>query len=339
MSADGQKSTAITTVVAAPLAAPSRFTHEQVELIKRTICKDATDDELALFMYHAERTKLDPFSRQVYAIKRWDSKLQREVMQPQTSIDGFRLIAERTGEYEGQVGPFWCGPDGKWMDVWLSETFPTAAKVGVLRKGFREPLWAVATWKSYVQTKKDGTPLSQWAKSGDNQLAKCAEALALRKAFPQDLSGIYTNDEMGKVLDDGEKERAADQLKKTDEFPPLARSTEPGNRPGTSKDNPGQTIEEVKAIAARHGVPLPEPEEKKVPDMTKWGWQSNDEYQQAYKMLMKIAKANEWTKEGVSKAALSQVSKDLLVLTPDEMNQLLEFVGRISYKEFLEFES
>ena len=119
----------------------------------------------------------------------------------------------------------------------------------------------------------------------------------------------------------------------------MARSTEPGNRPGTSKDNPGQTIEEVKAIAARHGVPLPEPEEKKVPDMTKWGWQSNDEYQQAYKMLMKIAKANEWTKEGVSKAALSQVSKDLLVLTPDEMNQLLEFVGRISYKEFLEFES
>jgi phage recombination protein Bet len=181
-------------------------------LVMQTVLKpkerDATPAELALLAEQSIRTGLDPMSRQIYGIYRKSRGV--EVMTLQVGIDGLRAIAERTGSYLGQSGPFWCGDDGVWRDVWFDKSPPRAAKV-IVRKAIGAHIAetpAVAHFDEYAPMKDEWVNGSKtgnrelsglWGDKPALMIAKCAEALALRKAFPQDMSGLYTDDEMARV--------------------------------------------------------------------------------------------------------------------------------------------
>lgn len=178
---------------------PAVLGRKELDTLRRTIAHDLNDSEFELFAAICRRTGLDPIARQIYAVKRWDGRQKREVMQVQTSIDGFRVIAQRSGIYAGPATTYWCGPDGKWVDVWLAGEPPAAAKAGVYRKDFAEPVYAVAKFESYCARNKDGSLQNLWRTMPEVMIAKCAEALAIRKAFPNDVAGVYTREEMAQA--------------------------------------------------------------------------------------------------------------------------------------------
>ncbi len=160
---------------------------------------DMSKKDLENFALQCKRTGLDPITRQIYAIPNKDK------LTIMASIDGLRLIAERSGAYEGQTAPQWCDESGAWTDVWLKKTPPTACKIGVYKTKFREPLIAIALFDEYAGRHayddkygkyKKGDLTHMWAKMPALMIAKVAEALALRKAFPNEMSGIYSTEEM-----------------------------------------------------------------------------------------------------------------------------------------------
>jgi hypothetical protein len=166
------------------------YTQEQRKLITDVLCKGATGEEIAFFMQVAQRCRLDPFRKQIHAVHRWDSNLKRMALTFQVGIDGLRAIAARTGEYAGNDEPIFeeAQPLGK---------YPIKATCTVYRlvHGHRVPFTASVWWDECVQTKKDGGVNSMWSTRPRGQLGKCAEAAALRKAFPEDTSGLYTEEE------------------------------------------------------------------------------------------------------------------------------------------------
>ena len=164
------------------------WTPEQAQLISTTIAPGCSPDELKLFAYACQRTGLDPFSKQIYAIKRGGK------MTIQAGIDGLRSIAERTGQLDGSE-TYWCGPDGQWQDVWLDSKPPAAAKTIIHRKGCAHPFTATARFADF----NAGQGL--WSKMPSVMIAKCSEAQALRRAFPADLSGVYSTDEMDQAVE------------------------------------------------------------------------------------------------------------------------------------------
>lgn len=164
---------------------PMEFNESQVALIKTTVARGTTNDQLALFLYTCKKTGLDPLAKQIHCIVRQTKN--GPVMSIQTAIDGYRLVADRSGKYAGNDDP-----------VYDNEITPTKATVTVYKivSGVRCQFTATARWSQYYPGDLQGF---MWKKMPHLMLGKCAEALALRKAFPAELSGIYTNDEMAQA--------------------------------------------------------------------------------------------------------------------------------------------
>lgn len=167
------------------------LTSDDLDTLRATVFRNATDAQLRLYARNCQSRGLDPFAKEIYAWAGRDGAVEIVV-----SIDGLRNLAENSGEYLGQRGPFFCGEDGEWTEVWLRKGPPAAAKVIVLRQG-REEMSAVALFSEF----KRNTPT--WNSMPTVMLATRAEAQAIRRQFPRQTGGLYLRDELesGPVID------------------------------------------------------------------------------------------------------------------------------------------
>lgn len=218
------------------LAIAPEYNNDQIRILAETVAKGCDQNELGFFLNVCKLKRLDPFSQQVHCVKRWDSDLGREKMTIQVGIDGFRVIAARTDELAGISEPEYDSED---------EQHPEWARVTVYRYGRSDekiPYAAKARWSEYVQTKKDGNPNRMWLTKPYIMLGKCAEALALRKAFPDELSGMYSEDEMSQADSEGVTPASVERKKQVQQ-PGRASDKKTESQQQTTQSNPNEQIQ------------------------------------------------------------------------------------------------
>jgi len=214
------------------------------------------EKEVDQFLLECRIYDLEPLAGQIYAV--WENGLMRAV----ATIDGMRLLAERTELYDGQSDPEWCDAEGNWTDYWAGEDTPIAARVRVHRKGTKVPTTGTANWHDFAPQGDAGAD-SLWNKVGGkpaHMLSIRAEALALRKAFPSQLSGLYTAEELGISLaaigggeeSGGSASVAVDVLGAPSTPPPAAPA--PPTPPPAAPEGPGAGAPSV-IVDAAEGQP------------------------------------------------------------------------------------
>lgn len=196
----------------------------QLAILRSLGIEDASKADVDLFFHYCRTTGLDPFRKLIYMIGRntkvseWVDderaqngrrKVERWVTKYtiQVGIDGYRKngreAAKRYGDTLSLEGPFFTGEDDfhvtddgeviqHWRKVWPKGRPPHAARFVVWRDG--EAFEGIAHYDEFVQTGYQDQPNSMWAKMPRNQLAKCAEALAWRRAYPDDFAGLILED-------------------------------------------------------------------------------------------------------------------------------------------------
>jgi hypothetical protein len=174
------------------------FSASDLETLRNVIAVGIPDPELRLFAKVCGQLALSPFRGEVVVVPRRTNIAKAgqpaswvTIWRHQITIVGRRVLAERTGEVEGIVGPEWCGPHTpepdsplQWVDVWLAEQPPHAARVTVYRRG-RRPYVGTTPWREFAVTDSKGALMGLWPTMPAHMLGKTAEALALGRAFPE----------------------------------------------------------------------------------------------------------------------------------------------------------
>ena len=326
------------------------FSREQAAALKRMNGWDETPEaELSVFFHQCQRTGLDPFAKQIYLIGRRNNRAGRTDYTIQTSIDGMRLVADRTGRYAGSDKPLF-GEDGgdRYAEVTVHKI------VGHGRAHTRVPFTGVAYEAEFSQER---SPM--WRRMPRTMLAKCAEAQALRKAFPADLSGIYGADEMDQAEpvesasvgdpEEAEVERAevVEASEAPDEVDDLLReigeawkALPEDVRPdkaqvldyaGRSEGHARASLNKLRALAAVEGAAGPTPHPDEVEGVERGGAapekpsEGDPATEQQVELLSSLAAEIVEDGDGVAKME-QMLGKPLDDLTRDEAE---EWIGRL----------
>lgn len=264
-----------------------KYIDENLQLIQNQ--NKLSNDDLKNFAIQCKRTGLDPITRQIYAIP------NNGKMTIMASIDGLRLIADRSGLYEGQTSPMWCGQDGAWVDVWLKKEPPAACKIGVHKKNFKEPLYAIAIFDEYAG-KKNGVLTFMWAKMPALMIAKVAEALALRKAFPNEMSGIYSTEEMDQASIPAAASQVSQQQETRNVTPAIIEKKQESKATDVLLDNPFDSYvinlgDKNKMTGTKLSDHTPKWLEQSIKSTTDWHAKNNRQFHANTKEFVDMATA------------------------------------------------
>ena len=285
------------------------FTEKELAAIRAECCKGATDTQFELFISECKARSLRPGVHLVFQLRRakeFDSTVGAYVYVQKpywiTTIAALRLIAQRTGDYLGQGTEEYVYLDKEGNPTIKSEIplphedpaqrplprEPWVARATVYRKGFNQPMIGMARFEAYatIVVPKDGTPyLSEtWRKRGCEQLFKCAEALALRRAYPEEMAGLLLSEELKEEIEEAQQIAVTPAVAVP--LPPPVPAVNQVPAEGKAEPRPGEktwskpdggvvtekqlTEQESKVEAAKAAVPtlkpaseLPPPEKKK----------------------------------------------------------------------------
>lgn len=176
------------------------------------------DLQYGQFRKKCQQMSVSPWGKQVWTKLKWNEETGEREMIIQLTADGFYAVAMRSGDVLSILGPEWCGKDYHWRDVWLEDEPPHAARVSVKRRGMNEPISMVALWKHYAPA-PTGRDDDFWVRMPSFMLGKCAATAAIRRAFAEQLDGVYGPEEMQQAYRRPSPERVAEAVYAPDVAP------------------------------------------------------------------------------------------------------------------------